>query len=181
MTYHGFRYLRDTHFLGVFFDKDWNSLIDLKSFGHDIEAAWLMDDTIRTLGIDNELYAKMIIDISYNISNYAIQSDGSLINEEENGKLDYTRVWWVQAEAIVGFYNAYERTGDQVFLDRIKGLWNYIKDSMHDPRPGGEWYWSIEPDGTPTDRDLVEPWKASYHNARMALELIERMDKDDTQ
>ncbi|GAA4057026.1 AGE family epimerase/isomerase [Amphibacillus indicireducens] len=174
-------YQNDTHFLGVFFDKQWNSIIDLKSFGHDIEAAWLMDDTIRTLGIENEPYRQMIIDISYNISDYAIQPDGSLINEEENGELDYTRVWWVQAEAIVGFYNAYQRTGDQVFLDRINGLWEYIKQSIHDPRPGGEWYWSIEPDGTPTERDLVEPWKASYHNARMALELIERMDKNDSQ
>lgn len=174
-------YQKDTHFLGVFFNKNWNSIIDLKSFGHDIEAAWLMDDTIRTLGIDNEQYNKMIVDISYNIANYAIQSDGSLINEEANGKLDHTRVWWVQAEAIVGFYNAYQRTGDRVFLDRIQGLWNYIKRSIHDPRSGGEWYWSIEADGTPTERDLVEPWKASYHNARMALELIERMDKNDTQ
>ncbi|MBU5593755.1 AGE family epimerase/isomerase [Amphibacillus sp. MSJ-3] len=174
-------YQHDTHFLGVFFDKQWSKIIDLKSFGHDIEAAWLMDDTIRTLGIENEAYKKMIRDISYNISEYAIQPDGSLINEEENGELDKTRVWWVQAEAIVGFYNAYQRTGDIKFLNRVQGLWNYIQTTIHDPRPNGEWYWSIEPDGSPTKRDLVEPWKASYHNARMALELIERMEKDDTQ
>ncbi|WP_440897705.1 AGE family epimerase/isomerase [Amphibacillus sp. Q70] len=174
-------YQQDTHCLGVFFDRQWNNIIPLKSFGHDIEAAWLMDDTIHTLAIENEAYNKMIIDISYNISNYAIQTDGSLINEEENGHLDYTRVWWVQAEAIVGFYNAYQRTGDEQFLERIRGLWNYIKTVIHDSRPGGEWYWSIKPDGTPTERDLVEPWKASYHNGRMALELIERIDNDDSQ
>lgn len=169
-------YQQDSRFLSVFFDQGWRSLIELKSFGHDIEASWLLDEALRTLKIKDESYQKMIVDIAYNIADYAIQTDGSLINEEEDGKKDYTRVWWVQAEAMVGFYNAYQRTGDQRFLDLVNQLWQYTKNNICDPRPKGEWYWSIEEDGSPTVRNIVEPWKASYHNSRFCLEIIERMN-----
>lgn len=170
-------YDKNTKFLGVFFDDDWKSILDIKSFGHDIEASWLMDETIKTIGITNEKYDEMNIDIAYNIADYAIQEDGSLINEEENGILDKTRVWWVQAEAMVGFYNAYERTNDEQFLTLVKGLWEYTKKNIIDSREGGEWYWSIEPNGKVTERSIGEPWKVSYHNSRFCLELIERMAK----
>ena len=43
-----------------------------------------------------------------------------------------------------------------------------------DPREGGEWYWSVLPDGTPTDKPIVEEWKCPYHNGRMCLRLIEQ-------
>src|SRR5690625_463672 len=106
-------YNPETKFLHVFFDKEWNSLLNMKSFGHDIEASWLMDEAIKALDYRDDDYIQMVVDIAYNIANYAMQDDGSLINEELNEIIDPTRVWWVQAEAIVGFYNAYERTGDQ--------------------------------------------------------------------
>lgn len=167
----------NTRFLGVFFDDNWNSIMDMKSFGHDIEASWLMDETIKTVGINNEKYDEMIKNIAYNIADYAIQEDGSLINEEENGNFCKTRVWWVQAEAIVGFYNAYERTNDDKFLSLVKGLWEYIKNHIVDTRENGEWYWSIEANGKVTERSIGEPWKVSYHNSRFCLELIERMNE----
>lgn len=170
-------YNKDTNFLGVFFDNNWNSILDIKSFGHDIEASWLMDETIKTLEINNKEYDEMIIDIAYNIAEHAIQEDGSLCNEEEDGRLDRTRVWWVQAEAMVGFYNAYERTNDEKFLILVKQLWEYTKQHIIDPRTNGEWYWSVEANGNITERSIGEPWKVSYHNSRFCLELIERMNK----
>src|SRR5699024_9403387 len=72
-------YDEKSKFLGVFFDKEWNSLVNMKSFGHDIEASWLMDETIQAIGLDNEKYNKMVLDIAYNIADYAMQEDGSLI------------------------------------------------------------------------------------------------------
>ncbi len=168
---------KETKFLKVFFDKQWNSLLDLKSFGHDIEASWLIDDAIKAIGLEDERYVQMVIDIAYNIGNsHAILEDGSLANEQLGDKVDYTRVWWVQAEAIVGFQNAYERTKDEKFLPLVEHLWAYIKENIVDHREGGEWYWSVEPDGKPTERAVGEPWKTPYHNSRFCLEMIERMN-----
>ena len=173
-------YNPETKFLHVFFDKDWNHLLDMKSFGHDIEASWLMDETIKTLDLNQETYINMVVDIAYNIADYAMQDDGSLVNEELNGVVDPTRIWWVQAEAIVGFYNAYERTGDERFIELVHGLWKYTKKFIIDERAQGEWYWSVDEKGNPTKENIGDPWKASYHNGRFCLEIMERMSKHDT-
>ncbi|UOQ85034.1 AGE family epimerase/isomerase [Gracilibacillus salinarum] len=168
-------YDEQTKFLGVFFDKEWRSLVDMKSFGHDIEASWLMDETVKTINVDDPNYDKMILDIAYNIADYAMREDGSLINEQVNGEYDYTRIWWVQAEAMVGFLNAYQHTDDLKFEQLIIKLWDYIKQNIVDNRENGEWYWSIEANGKPTERSVGEPWKTSYHNSRFCLEFIERV------
>jgi cellobiose epimerase len=168
-------YDRETKYLGVFFDKNWKSLLNLKSFGHDIEASWLIDEALKALGNENSEYIQMVKDIAYNIASYAIQKDGSLINEEENGHQDLTRVWWVQAEAMVGFLNAYERTKDKKFLGLVENLWSYTKTNIIDSRENGEWHWSVDPDGKPSKKNIGDPWKGSYHNGRFCLEIIERM------
>ncbi|MEK3887931.1 AGE family epimerase/isomerase [Bacillus sp. FSL K6-3431] len=170
-------YNRETKFLGVFFDKNWNSLIDLKSFGHDIEASWLIDEAIKAIGIENPAYDKMVIDIAYNIAECAIEEDGSLINEQAGNVLDRTRIWWVQAEAIVGFYNAYERTKDEKFLELAEGLWQYIQKKIIDCREKGEWLWAVDLEGNPLQLNVGDPWKASYHNGRFCLEIMERVAK----
>lgn len=170
-------YDKKTNFLGVFFDKNWDSILDIKSFGHDIEASWLMDETIKVIGMDNLKYHQMVKDIAYNIADYAIQTDGSIINEEEKGQIDYTRVWWVQAEAMVGFLNAYERTNDPRFEKILNNLWGFIKKYIIDHREGGEWFWSVDSDGEPSKRNIGESWKTSYHNSRFCLEYMERVAK----
>ncbi|MBS4200435.1 AGE family epimerase/isomerase [Bacillus sp. FJAT-49732] len=168
-------YIEDTKFLGVFFDKNWNNLINVKSFGHDIEASWLIDEAIKTIGIHNPKFNQMVIDIAYNIAGNAIEEDGALLNEQVDGEIDRTRVWWVQAEAAVGFYNAYERTRDQRFLKLTKDLWNYIKKYIIDERENGEWYSAVNSSGQPKEMNIVDPWKASYHNGRFCLELMKRI------
>lgn len=169
-------YDKDTKFLGVFFDKQWNSIIHLRSFGHDIEASWLIDETLKVLGLDQHPeYSAMVTDIAYNISHVAVNTDGSLLNEQEGDLVDETRIWWVQAEAMVGFYNAYQRTGDPLFLERVERLWTYTKEHIIDHRAGGEWYWSVDGNGIPDQSEIAGPWKCPYHNSRFCIELIERM------
>lgn len=168
-------YNKETKFLYALFDKNWNSISDKKSYGHDIEASWLLDEALKTLGQDQRELVQMVIDIAHNIAEQAILEDGSLANDNKNGQTDFARVWWVQAEAIVGFLNAYERTGDERFAKWAKNLWSYIQRCIIDPRDGGEWYWSVDPDGSPAKLDISNPWKCPYHNSRFCLEVIERL------
>ena len=162
--------------LNVFFDNQWNSLLNLTSFGHDIEASWLIDDALQVIGNTDPVYQKMVTDMAYRVAEVAIQPDGSLMNEQEDDHIDTSRIWWVQAEAIVGFYNAYQRTGDETFLQLVDRLWAYIKDHIIDPRPGGEWFWSAGDQGEPGQREVAGMWKCPYHNSRFCIEITERMN-----
>lgn len=173
-TFYNKIYDKEENYLKIFFDNKWNTIIDVKSYGHDIEASWLIDDAYKVLGIKDENIERMIVNIAYNIKEQ-IQEDGSLINESENGVKDFTRVWWVQVEAMIGYLNAYERTHDESLLNIVDKLMTYTMENMVDPRDGGEWYWSIEVDGKPTERSVIEPWKTPYHNGRFCLEFMKRI------
>lgn len=161
----------------VFFDRTWHTLIDLYSYGHDIEAAWLIDRGLQVLA-DREYEEKMspvIETITENIYNRAYV-DHSLVNEMENGVVDTTRIWWVQAEAVVGFLNGYQRHSEQVkYLEASRDIWEYIKNNMIDKRSGSEWYAALDKDRKPAEKPIVEPWKCPYHNGRMCFEVIRRM------
>lgn len=161
----------------VFFDRAWNSLIDLYSYGHDIETAWLVDRALEILG-DGE-YTKRIqgitAEITERIYQGALEGD-AMPNEAERGIRDTTRVWWVQAEAIVGFVNGYEKHPERTeYLDAAERIWNYIRTTMVDSREGSEWFWAVDRDGVPLKKPIVEPWKCPYHNGRMCMEVIRRL------
>lgn len=165
-----------TNALKVFFDTKLDVIGDIHSFGHDIEATWLMDLACDALG-DEQLkleFAEMNLKISNNIHDIAME-DGALNNERENDKIDKKRVWWVQAESVVGFINAYQHSGDEKFLTAAKSVWEYIKSDVIDKREGGEWYSEVSFDHKPHDfKETVGPWKCPYHNGRMCLEVIKR-------
>ena len=161
----------------VFFDEDYRPLIDLHSYGHDIETAWLMDRTVEVLG-DTEL-EKIISPITRDLTKniYRVAFDGhSLANECENGRVDERRIWWVQAEALLGFLNGYEKDPSRKeYLKAAKAEWDFIMENLVDKRDGSEWFGEVSPQGQP-DREvpIVEPWKCPYHNGRMCMEVIKR-------
>ena len=160
----------------VFFDNHMNSLIDLHSYGHDIETAWLCDRTLRIL--EDPAYAEKLSPILRSLENQVYKSaykNHSLANECERGKVDERRIWWVQAEAVVGFYNAYEKTGEQRYLKASEDIWGFIKEHLIDHRVGGEWFYNTDENGAPEmERPIVEPWKCPYHNGRACMEMMRR-------
>ena len=159
----------------VFFDHEYHTLIDLHSFGHDIETSWLADHTLDVLG-DDQLTAE-IRPMLQAMAEHTLQAaftDHGFANESECGRVDTKRVWWVQAEALLGFLNAWQRTGEARYRQAALTQWRYIRDVLVDRRNGSEWYWYIHEDGTPGELPIVEPWKCPYHNGRMALEVMRR-------
>ena len=96
-------------------------------------------------------------------------------DECERGKVNTTRVWWVQAESVLGFVNEYNKSGDAKYRDAAADIYHYICNVMVDKRPGSEWFWEVDADGKPSSRKpILEPWKCPYHNGRMCMELIRR-------
>lgn len=164
----------------VFFDRKWNSLIDLYSYGHDIETAWLVDRALDMLAdpVYTERIRPITKEITKHIYEHALEYD-SMPNEAENGVRDETRVWWVQAESVVGFLNGYERDPSKtIYLEAVRRIWDYIKTKFIDRREGSEWFWAVDKDGIPLKKPIVEPWKCPYHNGRMCMEVIRRSGND---
>ncbi len=161
----------------VFFDKTWHSLIDLYSYGHDIETAWLVDRGLEIL--DDTAYTEKLSPITRTITENIYNRayiDHSLVNEAENGVVDTTRVWWVQAEAVVGFLNGYQKSPEQrKYLEAAEDIWSYIKNYLVDKRNGSEWFSELDKERNPVKKPIVEPWKCPYHNGRMCFEVIKRM------
>lgn len=160
----------------VFFDKDYNSIIDLYSYGHDIESSWLMDWGCKLLG-DADLNAK-ILEIDRRMASAVYEAawyNDSLANECERGVRDPKRIWWVQAETVVGLVNQFEKTNEKRYADAASKTYRFICEHVVDPRAGSEWFWCVDENGEPmADKPIVEPWKCPYHNGRMCFELIRR-------
>jgi len=172
-------YNPELHRQEVFFDKEYHSILDLHSYGHDIETAWLIDRGCDVLA-NMEINKKMEV-ITKDLTNqiYRVAFDGrSLANEAEDGVINQDRIWWVQAETVVGFLNGFEKTPDRVeYLDAAEATWHFIKEHLWDHRSGSEWYWKVDKDGIPDhQKPIVEPWKCPYHNGRMCLEVIRRVE-----
>lgn len=162
----------------VFFNNKWESIIDLHSFGHDIETAWLMDKGVDIID-DPDVTAKMYpITKALTAKIYEVAFDGrSLANECENGVVDERRIWWVQAETVLGFLNGYLKDNSKSeYMEAAEATWKFIQEYIVDPRDGSEWYKEVRKDGTPYEGlEIVEPWKCPYHNGRMCIEVLIRM------
>ena len=168
----------ETHHLDLFFEMDWKrGAGQLESYGHDIECSWLMHEAALVLG-DQKVLNKVepIVQIVAKASEKGLTPDGSMIHEANltAGTKDDDLHWWVQAEAVVGFYNIYQHFHDEAALEKALRCWQYIKENLIDYQHG-EWYWSRHRDGSlNTVDDKAGFWKCPYHNGRMCLEIIER-------
>ena len=162
--------------LRVFFDRELNQIGDIHSYGHDIEASWLIDRACEVIG-DRRLMAEFrFIDLRIARNIYEIAFDnGAVNNERENDKIDKKRVWWVQAESVVGFVNAFQQGGEKLYIDAAEEVFRWIENKQTDKRENSEWWGEVSFDGEPMHTvDMVNPWKCPYHNGRMCLEIINR-------
>ncbi|MCH5269402.1 MAG: AGE family epimerase/isomerase [Lachnospiraceae bacterium] len=162
----------------VFFDNDMNSIIDLHSYGHDIETSWLLDRGLAVIGDEalTKQWRPIIAELVEEVYKKAYYNN-SLSNECEKGVVDKKRVWWVQGEAVVGFYNQYQNAPERTeYREAAENIWNFIKTYVVDKRAGSEWFMHVNDIGEPeTDKPIVEPWKCPYHNGRMCMEIMRRM------
>lgn len=158
--------------LEVFFDDDLNSISDYHSYGHDIEASWLLDYAAEILADGNltEKTHRMTDHLCSTV--YKEGFDGeAILNEKVNGAVDSDRIWWVQAEAVLGFQKNYERTGELRYRAVAEKLFDYI--SRYIISDDLDWYWKVGADNRPDfSMPMVSAWKCPYHSGRMLVEMF---------
>ena len=162
--------------LDVFFDTNLVSLLDLHSYGHDIEASWLIDRAVATIGDDDlrDRTAPTTKALYDHVMRKAYTTRGVYF-ECENGRDDTKRDWWVQAEAVVGIINdAGREKFPPAHLLSMAAILEYIGREIK--APSGEWYWTTYENGSHDEkRELAGPWKCPYHNGRMCIEMMRRI------
>ena len=168
-----------TGHLHHFFDEEWGVRSDTCTFGHDIEASWLLCETAEALG-DAALIEKAR-EVALRMAEVALRegldSDGGLSYEGRAGRvIDRRKECWPQAEAVIGFLNAFQLSGDAGYLEAARRVWDYLEDHLVD-RAHGEWFWRINNDGRPDPAlPKVSEWKGPYHGSRACLETLRRLN-----
>ena len=170
-------YNKETHHLDLFFDNEWHGRRNIESYGHDIEATWLLWETALVLGED-DVKAKLgpiVVDLA-KAADEGLHPDGSMIyaHWKDTGKTDRQRQWWVLCENVIGHANLYQYFHDTSAQKVAKDCWTFIDKHLVD-HVNGEWHWSVDDNGKINlEDDKAGFWKCPYHNSRMCLEIIER-------
>lgn len=169
---------KENHHLRLFMNDDWEPQSLLISYGHDIEAAWLLQECAETAGytLYVDRYRQLAIDMA-DAAAKGLDADGGLWYEFEPGTAMLVREKhsWPQAEAMVGFYNAFQLTGDEKYYKLSYNSWHFIRQHICDTRKG-EWFWGISETGVPMEKEKAGFWKCPYHNSRACMEIIKRID-----
>lgn len=162
--------------MGLFFSDSWEKRSTIISFGHDIEASWLLYEAAETLG-DPEwtgVYRAMALEMTDQVMQ-GFDADGGLFDElnTATGHYNKEKHWWQQAETLVGMMNAFQLSGREFYLEKVLDSWRFIKTHIKDSN-GGEWYWGIDASGALLDKEKAGFWKCPYHNVRACMEISRR-------
>ncbi|HCS66562.1 MAG TPA: N-acyl-D-glucosamine 2-epimerase [Cellvibrio sp.] len=169
-----------TNHLALFMNADWTVQGDGISYGHDIEAAWLLVEAAEVLG-DADLIKRtraLAVKIADITLAEGMDTDGAIYNEASasKGLTNSGKDWWAQVEALVGFINAYEITGDTKYLMATMRIWGFIKARIINNKTG-EWHWGTDKSGKVIVQPTLSMWKCPYHNSRAMMESARRLQR----
>ena len=167
----------ETGHLHLFFNEEWVEKPDVISYGHDIEAAWLLQWCAETIQdsalIDTyKKYAVLMADATFE----GVDTDGGLWYEYDPKEkhLIAEKHWWPQSEFMIGMINAWQLTDDMKYFDSAVANWNFVQNYILDKKHG-EWIWGVNKDYSAIKKDKAGFWKCPYHNSRACIELIKRL------
>ncbi|HEY3856529.1 MAG TPA: AGE family epimerase/isomerase [Verrucomicrobiae bacterium] len=181
------RFYSDPGYLVQFLSTDWQRTLSPDSFGHDVEAGFLMVEAGEALGqgddARNWTATRHLMDHALEIgwdNERGGLYDSGVINAEGalTGGLRAEKIWWVQAEQINALLLQHERFGKETsrYWDAFVKQWNWIRNYQVDHVHGG-WWPTVRADGTPVSRVKADMWTECYHQARAMLVVSESLRK----
>lgn len=169
---------QSSHHLGLFFSDDWEMDAGIISFGHDIEAGWLLQSCAESIHETALIQtARRNAERITVAAMEGLDKDGGLWYElnTKTGVKIFEKHWWPQAEALIGFCNAYHLTGNPLYKNTLVNNWHFIRNYILDTHHG-EWLWGVDRNGKKMlSQDKVGIWKCPYHNTRACMELLKRL------
>jgi mannobiose 2-epimerase len=152
------------------------------SYGHDLEAEWLLMDALEALGTSLE---PQITQVATSLGKHSADlgfdaEKGGYFEEGVPGgdPMKLEKIWWVQAEALPALWWLYRMSNDPLYLDRLERTLSWIETQQVDAEHG-EWFWGITSDGKigPRGDHKGEEWKAQYHALRATLFTADWIDQ----
>ncbi|MFA5447032.1 MAG: AGE family epimerase/isomerase [Sphaerochaeta sp.] len=159
----------------IYFDRDMKRANTYRSYGHEIEASWMLASSVELL--KESEHTPTILKICDILAHQVYQDayrDGSVMDETHDEAVRSRRGHWIQAEAVLGFMAAYERNPEsEYYRQAAETIWTFIQEYLVDKRPQGEWLYRVDASGKVTEPyAVVWPWKGPYNNGRMCLHLM---------
>lgn len=185
---------KESHHLKAGMDRNGNRIDHEINYGHDSECCYLMTWSARLIG-DADLIKRAdaaALDIMEHVYQEAIDPvNGGMYYEinTKTGMQNKSKIWWAQAEGVTSFFNCYQITGDEKYLDAAINIWDYTEKNVSDPT--GEWYavgkneimdyeWRAQEDATAAfmGDEKASKGKCPYHNSRTCFEIMKRVDEE---
>ncbi len=166
--------------MNLYFTNAWRPFPDHDSYGHDVEAAYLMLEASAVLGHTNdattERMARMLVDhalaYGWDANLGGFYREGTTYGKPEEKLKD----WWVEVEGLNALLLMHQKYGakSDLYFKAFQQQWSFIKDYQIDSEFHGL-YRNIAPDGKPPILDKGDNWKAAYHDGRAFLNVSDRL------
>ncbi|WP_346837051.1 AGE family epimerase/isomerase [Microbulbifer sp. SAOS-129_SWC] len=172
-------YNRESGHLRLFLQDDWRDVSASYSYGHDIEGSWLLAEALEVLGDFSyrEKYQPIVEALGRSCMEEGVGYLGKVLDTFDfNAQCRHLdSEWWVQAEALVGFLNMWQMTGDPRFKTAFEKVWKFIKNHQIDWEHG-EWLYYASLDRLKEHQGYkLGFWKGPYHNGRAMMEVLRRL------
>lgn len=173
----------------IIFDNVWGSDRDVEdpegrpldntSYGHNVEFAWLLHHAIELLDLDVEAYKPRLKQLYDHAARYGVDYErGGIYCEgrHDGAPRETNKEFWQQAEALVGFLDAYQLFGDEAYLRAYEAVHRFVFDHVinHDV---GEWYPLFDENNQMLRDYMAHAWKINYHTVRSMRECERRLAK----
>ena len=168
--------------MSLYLTNQWVALPGYDSYGHDVEAAYLLLEAEDVLGRGHapatERMARMLVDhaLAYgwdqNLGGF--YREGTSYDTTE----DKRKEWWVQAEglnALLLMHEKYGKTTDAYFK-AFQMQWQFLFEHQRDAEFHGL-HEMVDAQGRPLPGGKGRIWKEGYHEGRALMNVIARLQR----